>query len=199
MCSSKSLVNILKSAHNHRSDNLRNESQFQTRPVRTEYFGRQSLMYLGPKIWKLPRTYEIQKLLQPLNIELKTGNQKNVLVGSARLIQRKLVFFKSFCFHLLNKFNFNILVLLQFVLEKSFGNNEYHREIGRWTFFRQVKALVPITTDFFAKRRLQNQLYLYSYLCYMFLFFRVDFNQLFVNSCKWLLLFLFMYMYFCQL
>ena len=54
MCSSKSLVNILKSTHNHLCDNLRNESQFKTRPVRTEYFGRQSLIYLGPKIWKLP-------------------------------------------------------------------------------------------------------------------------------------------------
>ena len=54
MCSSKSLVNILKSAHNHLCDNLRNESQFKTRPVRTEYFGRQSLMYLSPKIWELP-------------------------------------------------------------------------------------------------------------------------------------------------
>ena len=54
MCSSKSLVNILKSAHNHLCDNLRNESQCKTRPVRTEYFGWQSLMYLGPKIWELP-------------------------------------------------------------------------------------------------------------------------------------------------
>ena len=54
MCSSKSLVNILKSAHNHLCDNLRNESQFKTRPVKTEYFGQQSLMYLGPKIWQLP-------------------------------------------------------------------------------------------------------------------------------------------------
>ena len=54
MCSSKSLVNILKSAHNYLCDNLRNESQFKTRPVRTEYFGRQSLMYLGPEIWELP-------------------------------------------------------------------------------------------------------------------------------------------------
>ena len=54
MCRSKSLVNILKSAHNHPCDNLRNESQFKTRPVRTEYFGRQSLMYPGPKIWELP-------------------------------------------------------------------------------------------------------------------------------------------------
>ena len=54
MCSSKSLVNILKSAHNHLCDNLRNESQFKIRPVKTEYFGQQSLMYLGPKIWELP-------------------------------------------------------------------------------------------------------------------------------------------------
>ena len=54
MCSSKSLVNNLKSTHNHLCDNLRNESQFKTRPVRTEYFGRQSLMYLGTKIWELP-------------------------------------------------------------------------------------------------------------------------------------------------
>ena len=53
MCRSKSLVNILKSAHNHLCNNLRNESQFKTRPVRTEYFGQQSLMYLGPKIWEL--------------------------------------------------------------------------------------------------------------------------------------------------
>ena len=53
MCSSKSLVNILKSAHNHLCDNLRNESQFKTRLIRTEYFGRQSLMHLGPKIWEL--------------------------------------------------------------------------------------------------------------------------------------------------
>ena len=50
----KSLVNISKSAHNRICDNLRIESQFKTRPVRTEYFGRQSLMYLGPKIWELP-------------------------------------------------------------------------------------------------------------------------------------------------
>ena len=87
-------------------------------------------------------------------MELKNGNQKNVLVGSTRLIYRKLVLFKIFCFHLLNKLNFNILVLLQFVLEKSFGNKEDHRETSRWTFFRQVKALVPTTTDFFAKRSL---------------------------------------------
>ena len=54
MCSSKSLVNILKSAHNHLCDNLRNESQFKTRPVRNQYFGQQSPIYLGPKIWELP-------------------------------------------------------------------------------------------------------------------------------------------------
>ena len=54
MCSSKSLVNILKSAHNHLCDNLRHEPRFETRPVRTEYFGRQFLMYLGSKIWELP-------------------------------------------------------------------------------------------------------------------------------------------------
>ena len=56
MCSSKSLVNIFKSAHNHFCDNLRNKSQFKTRPVRTECFGQQSLMYLGPKTWELPPT-----------------------------------------------------------------------------------------------------------------------------------------------
>ena len=54
MCSSKNLVNILKSAHHHFCDNLRNEPQFKTRHVRTEYFGRQSLIYLGPKILELP-------------------------------------------------------------------------------------------------------------------------------------------------
>ena len=54
MCSSKSLVNILKSGLNHLCDNVRNESQFKKRPVRTEYFGWQSVMYLGPKIWDLP-------------------------------------------------------------------------------------------------------------------------------------------------
>ena len=53
MCNSKSLGNILKSAHNHLCDDLRNESQFKKRPVRTEYFERQSLMYLGPNIWEL--------------------------------------------------------------------------------------------------------------------------------------------------
>ena len=47
-------MNILKNAHNHLCDNLRNESQFKKRPVRTEYFERQSLMYLGPNIW-VPR------------------------------------------------------------------------------------------------------------------------------------------------
>ena len=154
MCNSKSLVNILKSAHNHLCDNIRNEFQFKTRPVRTECFRWQSLMYLGPKLWELPPNLRIVETVTAFKRGIKNGNQKNALVGSARLIYRKLVLFKSFCFHLLNKFNFSILVLLQFVLEKSFGNNEYHRETSRWTFFRQVKALVPITTDFFGKRRL---------------------------------------------
>ena len=54
MCTSKSLVNILKNTHKHLCYNLRNESQFKTRPIRTEYFGLQSLMYLGLKIWELP-------------------------------------------------------------------------------------------------------------------------------------------------
>ena len=152
MCNSKSLVNILKSAHNHLCDNIRNEFQFKTRPVRTECFRWQSLMYLGPKLWELPPNLRIVETVTAFKREIKNGNQKNALVGSARLIYRKLVLFKSFCFHLLNKFNFSILVLLQFVLEKSFGNNEYHRETSRWTFFRRVKALVPITTDFFPKR-----------------------------------------------
>ena len=154
MCNSKSLVNILKSAHNHLCDNIRNEFQFKTRPVRTECFRWQSLMYLGPKLWELPPNLRIVETVTAFKRGIKNGNQKNALVGSARLIYRKLVLFKSFCFHLLNKFNFSILVLLQFVLEKSFGNNEYHRETSRWTFFRQVKALVPTTTDFFAKRSL---------------------------------------------
>ena len=95
MRSSKSLVNILKSAHNHFCDNLRNESQFKTRLVRTEYFGRQSLMYLGPKIWELPP--DLRNLeTATLNVELKNGNNKNVLVGSASLIYRKLVYLKVF-------------------------------------------------------------------------------------------------------
>ena len=51
MCSSKSAKIILKSAHNYLCGNLRNKSQFKTRPVTTEYFGQQSLMHLGPKIW----------------------------------------------------------------------------------------------------------------------------------------------------
>ena len=62
MCSSKSLVNILKSAHNLLCDNLRNESQLKTRSVRIEYFGRQSLMYLGPKMWELPKARNCYKL-----------------------------------------------------------------------------------------------------------------------------------------
>ena len=95
MRSSKSLVNILKSAHNHLCDNLRNESQFKTRLVRTEYFGRQSLMYLGPKIWELPPNLRNLETAT-LNVELKNGNNKNVLVGSASLIYRKLVYLKVF-------------------------------------------------------------------------------------------------------
>ena len=95
MRSSKSLVNILKSAHNHLCDNLRNESQFKTRLVRTEYFGRQSLMYLGPKIWELPPNLRNLETAT-LNVESKNGNHKNVLVGSASLIYRKLVYLKVF-------------------------------------------------------------------------------------------------------
>ena len=95
MRSSKSLVNILKSAHNHLCDNLRNESQFKTRLVRTEYFGRQSLMYLGPKIWELPSNLRNLETAT-LNVESKNGNHKNVLVGSASLIYRKLVYLKVF-------------------------------------------------------------------------------------------------------
>ena len=95
MRSSKSLVNILKSAHNHFCDNLRNESQFKTRLVRTEYFGRQSLMYLGPKIWELPSNLRNLETAT-LNVESKNGNHKNVLVGSASLIYRKLVYLKVF-------------------------------------------------------------------------------------------------------
>ena len=70
MCSSKSLVNILKSEHNHLCDNLRNESQFKTRPVRTEYFGRQSLMYVGPKVWELPPNLR--------NLETVTGFKRGI-------------------------------------------------------------------------------------------------------------------------
>ena len=95
MRSSKSLVNILKSAHNHLCDNLRNESQFKTRLVKTEYFGRQSLMYLGPKIWELPSNLRNLETAT-LNVESKNGNHKNVLVGSASLIYRKLVYLKVF-------------------------------------------------------------------------------------------------------
>ena len=95
MRSSKSLVNILKSAHNHLCDNLRNESQFKTRLVRTEYFARQSLMYLGPKIWELPSNLRNLETAT-LNVESKNGNHKNVLVGSASLIYRKLVYLKVF-------------------------------------------------------------------------------------------------------
>ena len=102
MCSSKSLVNILKSARNLLCDNLRNESQLQTRPVRTEYFGRQSLMYLGPKMWELPPN--LRNLETVTTLELKNGNQKNVLVGTARLIYGKLILLKSFYFHLILTF-----------------------------------------------------------------------------------------------
>ena len=112
MCNSKSLVNILKSAHNHLCDNIRNEFQFKTRPVRTECFRWQSLMYLGPKLWELPPNLRIVETVTAFKRGIKNGNQKNALVGSARLIYRKLLLFKSFCFHLLNKFNFSILVLL---------------------------------------------------------------------------------------
>ena len=71
MCSSKSLVNILKSAHNHLCDELRNESQFKTRPNRTKFFGRQSLIYLGPKIWKLPRDLQDLEIVTTFKREIK--------------------------------------------------------------------------------------------------------------------------------
>ena len=130
MRSSKSLVNILKSAHNHLCDNLRNESQFKTRLVRTEYFGRQSLMYLGPKIWELPRNLRNLETAT-LNVELKNGNHKNVLVGSASLIYRKLVYLKVFVsiywINLILKFQFyyslfsrNLLVITN-TMEKPVG------------------------------------------------------------------------------
>ena len=48
----------MKSAHNDLCDNLRNKSQFKISPVRTEYFGWQSLMYLA-KIWELPPNLQI--------------------------------------------------------------------------------------------------------------------------------------------
>ena len=124
MCSSKSLVNILKSAHNLLCDNLRNESQLKTRSVRIEYFGRQSLMYLGPKMWELPPN--LRKLETVTNLGLKNGNQKNVLVGSARLIYSKLILFKSFCFHLILTFQFyhslfwkNLLVITNTIENQS--------------------------------------------------------------------------------
>ena len=87
-------------------------SNLRQRPVRTECFRWQSLMYLGPKLWELPPNLRIVETVTAFKRGIKNGNQKNALVGSARLICRKLVLFKSFCFHLLNKFNFSILVLL---------------------------------------------------------------------------------------
>ena len=133
MCSSKSLVNILKIAHNHLCNSLRNESQFKTRPVRTEYFEQQSVMYLGQKIWELPPNLRNLETVTAFKRGIKKWKPEKCPCRQckARLVYRKLVLFKSFCFHLLNKFNLNILVLVQFVLEKSFGNNEYHRETSR--------------------------------------------------------------------
>ena len=33
--------------------NLRNKTHFATRPIRTAYYGDNSLRYLGPKLWEL--------------------------------------------------------------------------------------------------------------------------------------------------
>ena len=67
--------------------NSRNNSTFETRNIKSVYFGSETISFLGPKIWELfPITSKTEKILTSSNQILNLGSLKTVHAVCARYI-----------------------------------------------------------------------------------------------------------------
>ena len=74
---------------------LRKNSQFTIPPTRTAYHGSKSILFLGPKIWKiLPDRLKNGNSIEDFKIQIKNGSLKIVPVGFARFMFKMSVLFK---------------------------------------------------------------------------------------------------------